>query len=480
MIQLDWETGKHRPGPRYRLLLAAVYESDEQQIFGVQAASRVLSPPVHQPDGALADVAAVTGHGPYAASADLDSGATISLTAVHLRDREESADGRHLAAEGEDDELPGALTLTWGSAPAEVARIVTGLWQADIGRREVIASVWAAAALSEPFGRWLLDPADRDVACAGSRHVGQADVDAVWSMCTAFADTDRRMGGGNARRTLICYADEAVAPLLTGRYTDEIGRELFAAVARLCDIAGFMCFDSDRQGLGQKYFITALRMAKTSGDHALGAHILTDMSMQAQHQRHAHEAVALADASVAAAARSGSASTLARCHAVQAKALATRGDASDSDHALNQAERALDRAAPQGEPFWITFFTPQQLAAEAMYTAAEVRRASLVRRHAADALTTVDGMQRRQVLATATLAASYLPADDTAQAGAATDVEQACDVLRGVLPVIGSLASARAHGLVSTVRSRLAGYPQVPAVQELEGDLHQCMAGASS
>ena len=34
MIQMDWETGKHRPGPRYRLLLAAVYHTDEQQIFG--------------------------------------------------------------------------------------------------------------------------------------------------------------------------------------------------------------------------------------------------------------------------------------------------------------------------------------------------------------------------------------------------------------------------------------------------------------
>ena len=89
-------------------------------------------------------------------------------------------------------------------------------------------------------------------------------------------------------------------------------------------------------------------------------------------------------------------------------------------------------------------------------------------------------MQRRHVLATATLAASYLPAEDTPQAGAPADVEQACDVLRGVLPVIGSLASARAHSLVTTVRSRLDGYPQVPGVQELERDLDQCMAGASS
>jgi hypothetical protein len=456
MIQMDWETGKHRPGPRYRLLLAAVYRTDEQQIFGDQAVSRESRQPARLPGSAFPDVAGATGYGPDAARANLDS------------------------AEAGDGELPDALTLAWGSSPAEAARIVTGLWKTDLQRRDVITSLWVAAALSEPLGRWLIDPADRYVDCAGSRQVGRADVDAVWSMCTAFADADRRLGGGHARRTLTCYADDAVAPLLIGRYSDEIGRELFAAVARLCDIAGFMCFDSGRQGLGQRYFITALRMAKTSGDEALGAHILTDMSMQAQHHGRAQEAVALADAGVAAAARSGSASTLARCHAVQARALALRGDASDSDHALNQAEKALDRAGVRGEPFWVGFFTPQQLAAEAMYAAAELHRADLVRRHAATALSAADGMQRRQVLATATLAASYLPAEDTPAADAATDVGQACEVLRCVMPVIGSLTSARALGLVSAVRDRLSGYPDVTAVQELERDLDQCMAGAAS
>src|SRR5258708_5055420 len=240
-----------------------------------------------------------------------------------------------------------------------------------------------------------------------------------------------------------------------------------------------MCFDSDYQGLGQKYLIMALRMAKTSGDQGLGAHILTDMSMQAQHQRHTREAAALADAAVTAAGRSGSATELARCHAVRARALAAQGDASDSDHALNQAERALDRATPRSEPFWITFFTPRQLAAEAMYAAAELGRGSLVRRHAASVLRAADGMQRRHILATATLAASYLPAGD-APADPGADVEQACEVLRGILPEIGSQTSARARGLVSAVRSRLAGYSQLAAVQDLERDMDQCAAGGGA
>jgi hypothetical protein len=58
MIQLDWETGKHRPGPRYRLLLAAVYQTDEQQIFGAPVAAEASKQPSDWPDGAL-------GKGPY-------------------------------------------------------------------------------------------------------------------------------------------------------------------------------------------------------------------------------------------------------------------------------------------------------------------------------------------------------------------------------------------------------------------------------
>jgi transcriptional regulator with XRE-family HTH domain len=64
MIQMDWETGKHRPGPRYRLLLAAVYGADEHQIFGDQTASKVLSRRAGHQDAALGGVAAIDGQGP--------------------------------------------------------------------------------------------------------------------------------------------------------------------------------------------------------------------------------------------------------------------------------------------------------------------------------------------------------------------------------------------------------------------------------
>jgi transcriptional regulator with XRE-family HTH domain len=377
------------------------------------------------------------------------------------------------AAFRDDDDAGDAWQLT----PAEAAASVSGLWLADLRRRSVVASAWAAGALAGPLSGWLADSADQDASSGGGRRVGQADVDAVWSMCAAFADADHQLGGGHARATLSCYGDGVVTPLLSGSYTDQVGRRLFAAAARLCDIAGFMCFDSGCQGLGQRYFVRALRLTKTSGDQALGAHILTDMSMQAQHLGHAREALMLADAGVAATGRSGSGSTLARCHAIRARALALTGDAAGSDHALNQAERALDRARPGGEPFWITFFTARQLATESMYAAASMGRGGLVRQHAAQVLDAEDGMHRRHVLAAAALAQSYLPGD--AMPDAASDVDRACEAMRAVLPVVGSLTSTRALDAVSVVRRRLGAY-RLPVVRELEQDLRQCLAGAGT
>jgi len=400
----------------------------------------------------------------------------VTLDIAEAYDRALAAGGQivNLFAAYRDEDLGAG----WGATPAEVARGVSVLWLADLRHRPVSTLAWAAGALAEPVDRWLADGADQDVASGGGRRVGQADVDVIWSMCAAFADADHQLGGGHARTTLICYGDGVVARLLAGSYSDEIGRRLFAATARLCDIAGFMCFDSGCQGLGQRYFIRALRMTKMCGNQALGAHILTDMSMQAQYLRHAREALILADAAVSAASRSGSASTIARCHAIRARALALAGDAKESDRALNEAERALDRATPEREPFWITFFTTRQLATEAMYAAASLGRSALVRRHAVQALDVTDEMHRRQVLASVALAASYLPgADPTVDADA--DVGRACDVMRSILPVIGSLTSARALDAVAALSRRVAASP-LPVARELEREVRRCLAGAGA
>jgi hypothetical protein len=141
------------------------------------------------------------------------------------------------------------------------------------------------------------------------------------------------------------------------------------------------------------------------------------------------------------------------------------------------AERELNRADLPDEPFWIRFFNEEQLAAEMMYAAHDLGQAAQVQQHAPTVLKSSAGMQRREVLAATTLAASYLPADRGP--GHPVDVDMACRVLTEALPAAAGLTSARGFASINLVRRRLAAYEGHPAVQQVEQDFKE-FAGATA
>lgn len=159
------------------------------------------------------------------------------------------------------------------------------------------------------------------------RSIGQAEVDILWTMSAMFADASVQFGGGYAAN---------------------------------------MSFDSAEHGSAQRYYVQALRLAHASGDRALGAKILSDMSKQAQHLGNADQALELATAGYDAGLRGGSPTTAARCAVLQGRAQALRGDAAAAARCRLLAEKTLDVKALEAEPMWIQFFTAVTLTAEAM------------------------------------------------------------------------------------------------------------------
>lgn len=360
----------------------------------------------------------------------------------------------------------GDLGLDWAATPDAAIAFVGELWRAELNRRSLLTTTaWVAAAFAAPTREWMLDRSDEDLESrAGSHRVGQVDVEALWSMCGAFTDADHRLGGGYARSTLVHYLNQVVLPLLHGSYPDRIGRELMAATARLCNLCAFMSFDSGHQGLAQRYFIQGLRLAQASGNRALGAHILADMSMQAHYLGDAGQALALADAGYCTGQDAGSPSTTARCTAMRGRAHALEGDRRASDKARVAAECALNSATPATEPAWIQFFTPAQMSAEFVYMSEDLGRRLEVQRMAPLVLASSDEMQRRHVLTTTALAAAYLSEGSTSGG----DVDRTCLLLGEVLPTLSSLSSSRSLGRVNSLRRALSVYAHRPAVQELE------------
>lgn len=292
--------------------------------------------------------------------------------------------------------------------------------------------------------------------------VGRGDVDALWVMCGAFFDAQGRWGG-YARSTLVHYLDQVVFPLLQGSYSDTVGRELMAATARLCDLCAVMCFDCGQQGLAQRYFIQALRLAQASGNRALGALTLGNMSKQAHHLGDAAQALDLADAGYRTGLEGGSPSTTARCAAMQGQAHALSGDQRAWPRPCAVAERTLDRAVAVDQPAWIRFFTTEKLSAEVMYMASDLGRQHDVQRLGPDAIASA-GRERPRVLRTTVLAASYLPSESNSGG----DVDRAAELLCQVIPTLGSVRSTVISQRVNSVRRALTAHVGRPSVQELE------------
>lgn len=352
--------------------------------------------------------------------------------------------------------------LAYPDTPADAAHNVAVLWQADLGEATVLQrgrldpGAWNDASL-----RWLLDPArPLDGEQARSARIGMADVDRFRATADMFAQLDNRFGGGHARQALIQYLNTDGARLLRGRYTEEVGRALFSAVAEATLLAAWTAYDSaPTSGLAQRYFIQALALAQAGDDRLLGASILDAMSHQATYTGRFSEA-----ANLARAARSGTRglatpTLTAHFHTMEARALARLGDARACDAALSEAVREFNRRNPEDDPPWIAYFNEAELAAEFGHCFRDLGRAVDASQHASQSLAAVDDTTflRSDFFAAIVLADAHL---------AAGEPEQACAVALKALTAGEQIRSARCVNYLREFRQRLTRIGEAAAITD--------------
>jgi hypothetical protein len=257
------------------------------------------------------------------------------------------------------------IGLDFPDQPTTAAKTIAELWRADLADAAVLVKAapdtgaWSQASL-----RWLVAPPDVDLARRGSQAVGRGDIEMLRSTVDMFSGLDGRFGGGHARKALIQYLHVEVRPLLGGKFTDEVGRELHSAVAESLLLAAWMSYDSGHHGVAQRYFVQALRMAQAGGDRLLGGSILSAMSHQATFLGHYRDAATMARAALTGPAGALTPTLAAQFHAMEARALARLNDARGVDLALSKAERHLARRTADSDPAYIAYFDEIELAAE--------------------------------------------------------------------------------------------------------------------
>ncbi|WP_327298585.1 transcriptional regulator [Streptomyces sp. NBC_01197] len=248
--------------------------------------------------------------------------------------------------------VPGAPAPVHTTALCGFVERAAALWRSDAQQRPHLrgtAPVTGTPAVL-PVWEWENPPEDTDVSRGGSCRVGRADTGTLRAARTHYEQMYRKAGGVATRARIVGFLNSGTAPLLRGSYSDATGRELLRATGGLVAIAGICAYDSDEQGLAQRYFHQALRLAKASGDRALGAYVVALLVNQALFMREYRQAVAFAEAALRTAGRELTPALGSDLHAMQGKAYAYLGDAGSALACIGRAEEAAGRIRPGAEP----------------------------------------------------------------------------------------------------------------------------------
>ncbi|GAA1772565.1 helix-turn-helix transcriptional regulator [Nonomuraea bangladeshensis] len=250
-------------------------------------------------------------------------------------------------------------------------------WEMDASRRYLLAALPFAPAL---LGEWLLawrydstspTPVGK---VAGGVRVGWSDVQRLHEAHQAFTQMDHQFGAGLVRPAVTDFMNSTLAPLLRGRYSEEVGQGLMSAAARMSRTAGWMAFDLGAHGQAQQHLGQALKLAKQADDDLTSAWVLATLAHQACDLDHGRWAVRLASAAVEAGERGhASPRVMALLHIRQARAFAVAADTEQPDSyarrqvttLLADAEDSYASTTRHDDPAWITTYGPAELAAEA-------------------------------------------------------------------------------------------------------------------
>jgi hypothetical protein len=246
---------------------------------------------------------------------------------------------------------PGATQVP-GVPLAGFVERATALWRSDQQQRPDVQSAPAVegTAAIMPVWEWENPPDDLDISHAGNPRVGQTDVDMLRTARTHYEQMYRQAGGIATRARIVRFLNNETAPLLHGAYTDATGRQLYRAAGGLVAVAGICAYDSDAQGLAQRYLHHALRLAKASGDCAFGGYVIALLVNQTIFQREYRQAVAFAEAALRTAGPHMSPALATDLYAMQAKAYARMGDQGSAHRCMQFAETMAGRIRRAEEP----------------------------------------------------------------------------------------------------------------------------------
>ncbi|MFE0648538.1 hypothetical protein ACFVZH_08130 [Streptomyces sp. NPDC059534] len=252
--------------------------------------------------------------------------------------------GRPVTSEEAGFEAPMADSGVPDFLTGDTAEGLVSIGRADMDpqRRRFLQASLYSAALPIPAFRELVDR-EESSATGRTTRIGAGDVAMVRVMTDRIADILDELGGAHARPMSAAFLTNTVAPYLRASGAEAVRRDMLSAASDLTYLTGWMAMYERDHGLGQRYYLQALKLAGAAEDHVTYCRTLRGMALQAANLKHARKALELADSAAEAAPSSGP-RLVAFLRGQQAHGAALVGDRAQAFTRLRETEAALSKA----------------------------------------------------------------------------------------------------------------------------------------
>lgn len=187
------------------------------------------------------------------------------------------------------------------------------------------------------------------------------EIAAVQSVTDALIALDEVRGGGVGRSAVAEFLATDVSAMLRARFPDnETRSRAYSAAAELAYLAGFKAHDAGEDGVAQRYYLSALRLAEASRIPGQDGFVFRILALQGTDIRQQKSTVDLAiEGERRAVGRVGPDAqalftvAVARCHAES-------GNKPEALAALRRAEPYIGTDLTNEQPRWISLWCPNK------------------------------------------------------------------------------------------------------------------------